>query len=77
MMDHASQIRNSIDRFQKTVTELGKGISSVGALWQDQTYAELSRSISKIATDSKDIISASDTLCASLTRFSKIAQDEF
>lgn len=77
MTDYASQIKSSTDQFQKAVTELGKGIKSVGSLWQDQKYVELSRGIAEIAANSKDIISASDTLCASLTRFSKIARDEF
>ena len=73
----AQGINKEMRAFQAAVQNLSSGIGQASALWRDSKYSELSASVGEIAAQSRDVLVAADRCCAAVSRFEKIADEEY
>ncbi len=72
-----SDIKKELQAFQAAVKKLSCGIGRASSLWTDVKFFELSSSISRVATQSKDLMMSGDKCCSSIDRFDKIAAEKY
>ncbi len=73
----SSEIKKDLQDFQTAVKKLSDGISRAGSLWSDAKFSELSSSVGRVATQSKDLMVSGDKCCSSIDRFNKIAAEKY
>lgn len=71
------EIKKEIQSFQSAVKTLSDGISKASSLWKDTNFTELSSSVGRIATQSKELMVSGDRSCSSIDRFDKIAAEKY
>lgn len=74
MSVHHSQmsIERDISDFKEYLNEFSKQINTAGCLWNDSKYFELKDSVSRIASESREIIRKSGHLRDDITCFMNI-----
>lgn len=73
----AEKINREMQLFQASVKRLSSGVSKASSLWKDEKFSELSSSVSEIANQSKDVMVAADRCSASISKFDKIAAENY
>ena len=71
------EIKKEMQSFQSAVKTLSDGISKASSLWNDTKFIELSSSVGKIATQSKELMVSGERCCSSIDRFDKIAAEKY
>lgn len=70
-------IERDISDFTKYVNDLSKKINNAGCLWNDPNYFELRDSVSRIATESREIIREGERCRDAIMRFMNICSEEW
>lgn len=75
-MNSINSIKNEVQHFQAAVKRLGSDIKESGLNWSDEKYKTLSKKISKIATNTKEVIISADNLYNDFKKFESIASQK-
>ncbi len=73
----SSEIRKDMQEFQAAVKKLSGGIAQASPLWKDSRFADLSASVSRVASELKDFMVAGDECCIAVDRFDRIASEKY
>jgi len=76
MTDGYKQLEKDINMFHDSIRELSQKINSAGLIWKDSKYVELKQSISHMASDSKEVLQAGESLQWSISRFEAISRED-
>lgn len=77
MNESVQKIKQDLMIFQDSVQRLSQGIKCASSLWRDPKYAELSAEIAKVANNSRTVLVTGDKSCEAITKFEKIASEEY
>ena len=77
MSEYTQEIKKDIDLFQGYVQWLSSKIQSASIQWNDEQFASLTKGISCIAHQSKDVLITGDKFCESVEKFFTIANENY
>lgn len=73
----AHGISKEMRDFQAAIQKLSSGIGQASSLWKDAKYSELSSSVGEIATQSRDVLVSGERCCSAVSRFDRIADEDY
>ncbi|MBQ6680243.1 MAG: hypothetical protein IJM76_09540 [Lachnospiraceae bacterium] len=73
----SSEIKRDMRDFQDSVLRLSSGIGNASVLWRDPQFQALSRSVSGVAIQSRDLLAAGDRCVNAIERFQRISEESY
>ncbi len=72
-MNSMNSITKEVQRFQSSVKKLSTDIKEAGVNWNDDKHQTLSKMVSKVASNAKDVMISADRLSSDFKKFESIA----